>query len=744
MKLSKVVNVIEENCVNCHRCIAVCPVKFCNDGSSDHVNIKEDLCIGCGECIDACTHGARVIVDDFEKALEGLRRGERVVAIVAPAVAAVFPGQYLNLNGWLKSMGIAANFDVSFGAELTIKSYLEHVKINKPKAVIAQPCPALVSYIEIYHPELIEFLAPAGSPMMHTIKMVKRFYPQYSSYKTLIVSPCVAKRREFDEVGQGDYNVTMKSIKEYLEKNRISLSSYPPTDYDNAPAERAVLFSTPGGLLRTAQRELPEIVNVSRKIEGPKTIYHYLSHLKKDIDKGVAPLLIDCLNCEMGCNGGTATGRDKSVDEVEHAVETRNKEMQGKYKSTGFFKGKYAAKKRIQKAVDKYWQPGLYGRSYKNLQNSNFYSFFKQPSHNEVENIFKEMMKTEKSDRLDCGACGYLNCEQMSTAIYNGLNKKENCHVYVNKYLHANVSIMLEEINKFADGDLSIILENHNDDEIGKLSQGINTAVKSIKQLITTLIESIQATASAASQISSSAEEMAAGSQEQSTQTTEVASAVEEMTSTILENTKNATFAAEASKESAAKAKEGGKVVSETVEGMNRISEVVTQSASAIFTLGQNSDKIGEIVQVIDDIADQTNLLALNAAIEAARAGEQGRGFAVVADEVRKLAERTTKATKEIAMMIKQIQKDTGSAVDSMQKGTTEVDHGKKLVNKAGEMLKEIITSSVKVTDSVIQVAAASEEQSAASEQISKNLEAINHVTQESTLGIQQMMKVNT
>lgn len=175
MKLSKVVNVDKDLCVNCHRCIAVCPVKYCNDGSGDHVSIHEDLCIGCGECIDACTHGARKILDDFEKALYDLKRGERIVSIVAPAVAAVFPGNYLNLNGWLKSLGVAANFDVSFGAELTIKSYLEHIKTNKPKAVIAQPCPALVSYIEIYQPELIEYLAPADSPMMHTIKMVKTF-----------------------------------------------------------------------------------------------------------------------------------------------------------------------------------------------------------------------------------------------------------------------------------------------------------------------------------------------------------------------------------------------------------------------------------------------------------------------------------------------------------------------------------------------------------------------------------------
>ena len=212
--------------------------------------------------------------------------------------------------------------------------------------------------------------------------------------------------------------------------------------------------------------------------------------------------------------------------------------------------------------------------------------------------------------------------------------------------------------------------------------------------------------------LSSSAEEMAAGAQEQSAQASEVASAVEQMTSTILQTTKHASTAAESSKRAGSLAKEGGEVVAQTVVGMNRIAEVVRNAAQTVQELGASSDQIGEIVQVIDDIADQTNLLALNAAIEAARAGEQGRGFAVVADEVRKLAERTTKATKEIGEMIKKIQGDTGGAVKSISLGTEEVEKGKQLADKAGKSLQEIIKGSNDVVDVVNQVAAASEEQS--------------------------------
>ncbi|MBI2419121.1 MAG: methyl-accepting chemotaxis protein [Ignavibacteriales bacterium] len=211
------------------------------------------------------------------------------------------------------------------------------------------------------------------------------------------------------------------------------------------------------------------------------------------------------------------------------------------------------------------------------------------------------------------------------------------------------------------------------------------------------------------------------------------------MTKTIFETSKSTNQASETAKNSGKRAAEGGKVVQQTIEGMNRISQVVNHSANTVFQLGQNSEKIGEIIQVIDDIADQTNLLALNAAIEAARAGEQGRGFAVVADEVRKLAERTTKATKEIALMIKQIQSDTSQAVASMKEGTIEVENGKKLANQAGSVLAEIVHGADLVSDVVSQVAAASEEQSATAEEIGKNIESMSLVMQETAQGVQQI-----
>jgi methyl-accepting chemotaxis protein len=181
--------------------------------------------------------------------------------------------------------------------------------------------------------------------------------------------------------------------------------------------------------------------------------------------------------------------------------------------------------------------------------------------------------------------------------------------------------------------------------------------------------------------------------------------------------------------------------VEESVGGMKRIAGVVRRSAETVRTLGKSSDQIGRIISVIDDIADQTNLLALNAAIEAARAGEQGRGFAVVADEVRKLAERTTTATKEIANMIQTIQGETIQAVQSMELGTKEVDQGIAMADAAGSSLREIVELSQRVTDMVTQMASASEQQAGASEEISKSVEGISSVTQETATGIQQIAR---
>ena len=290
-----------------------------------------------------------------------------------------------------------------------------------------------------------------------------------------------------------------------------------------------------------------------------------------------------------------------------------------------------------------------------------------------------------------------------------------------------------------ATGDLTARMLGDYRGDLAKLKQDINMLADSLSGLIQQVNELVDNTASSATEISATAEGLAAASQEQSAQADEVASAVEQMSRTITENAMAANITAEVAKENGRIASEGGQVVSQTVNKMRDIAKVVKNSAENIEKLGESSKQIGEIISVIDDIADQTNLLALNAAIEAARAGEQGRGFAVVADEVRKLAERTTEATKQIAVMIKGIQGETEAAVLAMNKGTAEVTSGIELADKAGQSLQQILNSTQEVIDMINQIAAASEEQSATSEQISKNVTSISQVTAESAKRVEDV-----
>ncbi len=295
-----------------------------------------------------------------------------------------------------------------------------------------------------------------------------------------------------------------------------------------------------------------------------------------------------------------------------------------------------------------------------------------------------------------------------------------------------------ESVQRIAGGDLTQKAEIVSDDELGDMGRDFNRMVDSMSNMIATISSTSAQLAAAANQLQGTAVQIATGAEEVASQAGTVATAAEEMSATSGDIAQNCQAAAEGGYRANSTATAGAEVVNATVQVMNRIAGRVHETARSVESLGSRSDQIGEIIGTIEDIADQTNLLALNAAIEAARAGEQGRGFAVVADEVRALAERTTKATREIGDMIKAIQSETKSAVTAMEEGVQEVESGTTEAARSGQSLQAILEQINTVTMQVNQIATAAEEQTATTGEITSNIHQITEIVQETARGAQE------
>jgi methyl-accepting chemotaxis protein len=302
----------------------------------------------------------------------------------------------------------------------------------------------------------------------------------------------------------------------------------------------------------------------------------------------------------------------------------------------------------------------------------------------------------------------------------------------------APIKDVVELAERIANGDLTSEVEIKSRDETGQLSIAMNAMTRQLNILLAAVAKNSRQVAESACELNATAEQMASGTREVAAQATTIAAASEEMTTTSNEIANSCVAVAAGSHNASMEAAQGATVVQETVARMNQIAVQVQESARTMEELGKHSDEIGTIIGTIEDIADQTNLLALNAAIEAARAGEQGRGFAVVADEVRALAERTTKATKEIATMIKSIQHGTNAAVSQMENGVNEVGAGITDAARSGSALKDIIEHINTITMQVNQIATAAEEQSATTQDITNNIQVMTEIIQDTAHGAVQ------
>ena len=296
---------------------------------------------------------------------------------------------------------------------------------------------------------------------------------------------------------------------------------------------------------------------------------------------------------------------------------------------------------------------------------------------------------------------------------------------------------LLDEMGSLAEGDLTV-RATVTEDITGAIADSVNFAVEALRSLVTTINETAVQVSAAAQETQATAMHLAEAAEHQAQQITSASAAINEIAVSIDEVSKNSAESADVAQRSVQIASKGAGIVRQTIQGMDSIRDQIQETSKRIKRLGESSQEIGSIVELINDIAEQTNILALNAAIQAASAGEAGRGFAVVADEVQRLAERASGATRRIETLVQTIQADTNEAVTSMEQTTAEVVAGARLAEDAGLALGEIEKVSNDLADLIQNISEAARQQSAAATNISATMNVIQEITTQTSVGASQ------
>ncbi len=443
------INLQTEKCVGCNSCMRNCPVQDANIARYDEngkmiIYIDEEKCIKCGECIKSCSHEARDYSDDTPEFLKALDNGEKITIIVPPAVKIAFDGNWRHVLQWLRNVGIKAIYDVGYGADICTWAHVRLVQKNPTAKVITQPCAAIVNYILKHKQELIPMLSPIHSPMACTAVYMRKYLG--ITGKIAALSPCIAKKDEFEATGLIDYNVTMAELKNYFISKNIKLPDikiYSEFEFDDQQGWEGSVYSRPGGLRDNLLIHAPNLSVINS--EGVHKVYKEFDDYLAT-DKDFRPTVFDVLNCEFGCNGGPAVGQDYRCFHMNHImkdVETYTRKQRKTNTNKAGIDQQFAA-------FDKKLNPQDFVRIY---QKDSIRKV--EPSRKDIEDAFKKLEKvTREEQNFDCHACGYHSCKEMAEAIAKGINIPDNCNQYVMhkvKEEKAQIAVINEEVVNLTD-----------------------------------------------------------------------------------------------------------------------------------------------------------------------------------------------------------------------------------------------------------------------------------------------------
>jgi len=451
--MAEIIKSNNDLCTGCNRCVRECPMETTNVTYQDEngnikVKIDHEKCIDCGRCITACKHNARSLVDDTERFFFDLSKGLSISLIVAPSVRTNIPN-YKKLFVLLKTLGVNKIYDVSLGADICIWAHIKHIEKNPNKPLITQPCPAIVSYCKLYRHDLLDKLSPIHSPMACTSIYMKN----YAGIKDHIaaLSPCIAKKKEFEETKLAEYNVTFASLLKYLSDNNLILPEK-EIQFDHDESGLGSLFPMPGGLTENIEYFLGKKLHISQA-EG-FNVYEKLDRYAKTSEEFL-PEIYDVLNCADGCNLGPAYSHDISIFQIDKRMS--HKRMRANDEQ----------KKKYYQSIFKLYENTLnlphFTREYAPIKTSN-----PVITDDDIEKAFNLLGKDNyKKQNVDCGACGSRTCRQMARKIALNVNIPDNCIVKTaedakaehNENLRSHVQLMQMEKTREADYRMRFMLD---------------------------------------------------------------------------------------------------------------------------------------------------------------------------------------------------------------------------------------------------------------------------------------------